>query len=163
MTLAVEQVDVEQVRELRHDVLRGPAFPWSESVYPADDDPRTLHLAGHADGLLVGCATWFPEPWPTTSTGPEPLEEAGHGPTPPEATWRLRGMAVAPQAQRSGVGSLLMERAFDLMRQRGARLLWCNARISALPFYEAHGFRRHGETFLSVGDIPHVVAYRHLP
>jgi GNAT superfamily N-acetyltransferase len=144
VTVVVEQVDVEQVRQLRHEVLRGPTFAWSESVYPADDDAATIHLAARDRDRVVGCATWFPEP----------LES--------EPAWRLRGMAVAPDRQGTGVGTLIMAASFERLAALDADLLWCNARMSALPFYEAHGFRRVGGTFPSVGGIPHTVAVRHL-
>jgi GNAT superfamily N-acetyltransferase len=144
VTVVVDDADVLAVRRLRHDVLRGVELPWEESIYASDDDERTFHLAARDGDQVVGCATWFPEPCQG------------------EPAWRLRGMAVARDRQGEGIGAQLMAAAFARLADRGADLLWCNARISALPFYEAHGFRAVGEPFLAVGTIPHTVALRRL-
>lgn len=129
---AVESVLPWVVRPLRHAVLR-PGQPAGASAYPQDDDPETLHLAAYDEtGAVVGCATFFPEP----------LDG--------EPGWRLRGMATAPAVRGQGYGADLLARGLEELRGRGSPLLWCNARTTALGFYERYGFRRRGEEF----DVP---------
>ena len=65
---------------------------------------------------------------------------------------QLRGMAVAPGARGGGVGLALL-RAIEAAHPEG---LWCNARVSALGFYERAGWRVLSETFEIVGVGPHV-------
>jgi GNAT superfamily N-acetyltransferase len=66
---------------------------------------------------------------------------------------QLRGMAVDATAQRSGIGSALLEFAEAHLRAVGGTdYRWCNARVRAIPFYERHGWRVVSEEF----EIPEV-------
>jgi len=126
---AVESVVVATIRPLRHEVLR-PGQPVSASAYPQDDDQQTLHLAAYDDaGAVVGCATFFPERLDA------------------EPAWRLRGMATAPAVRGQGYAGEMLARGREELRERGVRLLWCNARASAVGFYERYGFERRGAEF----------------
>ena len=146
---AVEEVAAGDVLLLRSAVLR-PGLPLEASQYAQDDDPDAHHLAVRlGDGRIVGCATYFPDPWP----GDEPPLS---GPT-----WRLRGMATAPEVRGTGTGGLLLETGLEVVRKEGAVLLWCNARTAAIGFYERYAFRIEPEEF-SEGplQIPHHRAWR---
>jgi len=59
---------------------------------------------------------------------------------------QLRGMAVANQWQRHGVGQRIVESAENIAIERGKNL-WCNARFSAIGFYERQGWNQSGEFF----------------
>ena len=64
--------------------------------------------------------------------------------------FRIVALAVQKQAQRRGVGSLLLERAERLAQERRAALLIVNSGLSRLPahaFYEKHGFPKKGYGF----------------
>ena len=50
-------------------------------------------------------------------------------------------MATAPELQGQGVGTRVLRTAVDLVASAGGTLIWCNARVSALGFYERAGFR----------------------
>jgi predicted GNAT family N-acyltransferase len=135
----VRGVSADVVRPLRHAILRA-GYPESESIYPADDLVDTVHLAAFDGDEVVGTATLFPEPY------------AG------QPAWRLRGMAVADGWRCRGIGSQLLGEVVDQVRESGGRLLWCNARTVALPFYVGHGFTTVGEEFLVAHGVPHHVA-----
>jgi GNAT superfamily N-acetyltransferase len=142
MTLVVRRARVEETFPLRHAVLR-PGRPVTASVYA--EDQSAVNIGAWADDVLVGCATFFPDPW---VGGPD---------EPPEpAAWRLRGMAVEPTRQRGGVGRRVLEAGVDAAREAGAPLLWANARTAALPFYEAQGWRVAGPEFITADTgLPH--------
>jgi GNAT superfamily N-acetyltransferase len=107
------------------------------AAWPGDDEPATLHLAAYADGAEpVGVVTLLPRAWPA-----RPADEDSDG------DHQLRGMAVDPRRQGQGVGSVLLTAALERLAARGATLLWCNARMSAVAFYERGGFRRDGAVF----------------
>jgi predicted GNAT family N-acyltransferase len=126
---AVESVLAATIRPLRHAVLR-PGQPAAAATYPQDDAPDTLHLAAYDDaGSVVGCATFFPES----------LEG--------EPAWRLRGMATAPAVRGQGYAGEMLLRGIEELRERGVRLLWCNARTNAVGFYQRFGFTRRGAEF----------------
>lgn len=145
VSVRIEQVDAETVRPLRHDVLR-PGFPYEVSVQPTDD--AATHFAAYDDaGRVVGVATVFAEPYPDTG----------------EPAWRLRGMAVAPNARGGGYGGALLTAAVTYATGRGGALMWCNARVTALGFYARYGFAVDGEVFDVPGGGPHRRLRRPLP
>jgi predicted GNAT family N-acyltransferase len=138
-------VALEAVLPLRQAVLR-PGRPVEESSFAPDMDPATVHLAAvDATGAVLGCATWFPEPWQGAPA------------------WRLRGMATAPAARGTGLGGRLLEEGLALARDAGVGLVWCNARTLAVGFYRRYGFETVGEEFESGYGIPHFVMCRPLP
>lgn len=171
MTVVVRPVPVALVRPLRGAVLR-PGRPPEAAVWPGDDAPGAVHLAaydvaaggtgcdggdepasddlpaddrpaddlpaddlppddGAAGGEPVGVLTLLPAAYPGTG----------------EAAYQLRGMAVEPGRQGRGVGERLMAAALAAVRDRGATLLWCNARVSAEAFYARAGFVPDGDRF----------------
>jgi GNAT superfamily N-acetyltransferase len=142
MTLEVRRATPDEIFPLRHAVLR-PGRPASASVYAEDDS--AVHVGAWDDGLLVGCATVFPDAW------------AGSADWPAEArAWRLRGMAVDPSRHRSGVGRAVLAAVVDVATAGGAPLLWANARTSALAFYEAGGWVVAGPEFITADTgLPH--------
>ena len=86
------------------------------------------------DGELVAVATFVP-----TADGVQ-----------------LRGMAVDPARQGTGLGRVLVDAAVERLRAAGVRRLWCNARDDAVPFYERLGWRVTGAGFVDEQlGIPH--------
>ena len=139
MTVVVRRADVTEILPLRRAVLR-PGFPVEASDYP--QDPGSVHIGAWDDGRLVGCATVFPDPW----AGPPAVPDA----------WRLRGMAVEPDRQGTGIGARVLAQAVAGARAAGAPLLWANGRSTAIGFYERLGWRVAGEEFTaSDTGLPH--------
>lgn len=136
MTIEVREAAVEEILPLRKAVLR-PMEPIEPSPY--DGYPDVHHFAAFDDGFVVGCATVFPSAYDDL-----------------DSTWQLRGMAVEPGRQGSGIGRLVLSPAIELVRAAGAPALWANARTTALPFYEAMGFAVIGDEFIhGPSELPH--------
>ena len=143
MTLEIREATVEEILPLRKAVLR-PMEPVAPSPY--DGAANVHHFAAFDDGVAVGCATVFPSEYDGLPVGSAAIESA----------WQLRGMAVEPGRQGSGVGRLVLEPAIDLVRAAGAPALWANARTTALPFYQAMGFEIVSEEFsYGPSELPH--------
>jgi GNAT superfamily N-acetyltransferase len=141
VTLQLRRATAEEIRPLRHEMLRA-GYPPEASVYAEDDD--AVHVGAWDDGLLVACATVFPQPW----AGPAPAAE--------RSAWRLRGMAVAPERQGTGIGVQVLTVAVDAARAAGAPLMWANARSTALGFYLRQGWQVAGEEFVTADTgLPH--------
>jgi ribosomal protein S18 acetylase RimI-like enzyme len=138
-------VPVSEVRPLRGRVLR-PQAP-QEVLWPGDDDPDVFHLAASEGGVVVGVASLYPRPHPLA---------------PAPGDWQLRGMAVEPGLQKSGVGGALIDAMMKEIGARGGLRLWCNARTSAVGFYLRSGFERVGARFEVKGVGPHFVMHRAL-
>lgn len=138
----VVELDAGATHRLRQTVLRAH-LPEAGVENPEDDLPGTVHLGVvEEDGRLSAVATLFPEP------------------TEHRPGWsgvRLRGMAVDPERQGHGLGSLLLDAVVDRARRDGHRVLWANGRDTALDFYTRRGWEVVGEGFTSVGLPHHVV------
>jgi len=155
-------VDVELIPAgasypLRHAVLR--AHQGIEDVpFEQDDEPGTATFGAveRGSGAVVGVATVFRERAPF-----DPAEAGVPAGTGSEAsTWQLRGMATRPDLQGRGIGSAVLGAIFDHVAAEGGDLLWCNARVSAVAFYERAGFRTWGEEWVEPAHGPHVVMWR---
>jgi GNAT superfamily N-acetyltransferase len=145
--LVVERIDAEATHPLRQSVLR-PGRPVEECVFPGDEDEATLHVGALRDGEVVAIASLYLEPRPVDAAGgAERAADHDAG-----TVWRLRGMATDPSLRRMGAGAAALEACEQHARERGGTLLWCNARVEAIAFYEANGWSVLGDEF----DIPTV-------
>jgi len=148
----VKFVQLETILKLRRRVLQ----PNQPAVFPEDCQANTLHVAvflpKRARSIFLGtpvcCASFV-------------LTDQVEG-TP---YYQLRGMATDPTWQRRGLGSRLLAWTEEYFRdwmmstlQTPAVYLWCNAPVSAVPFYEKQGWRCTGDVF----DIPGVGPHRRM-
>ena len=135
----ITKIDAEKVRPLRHSELRkGQDF--STTSYLEDYEADTFHMACIVDEKIVTCATFYPEKSTKIKS---------------ENTYRLRGMATDSNSQRKGYATDLMIESFKELKEKGVNLLWCNARLVAVSFYESLGFKITGELFNIEGIGPH--------
>jgi GNAT superfamily N-acetyltransferase len=142
----IRLVDGATTQELRRAVLR-PNWPVGSPMH-GDENPDAVHFAAvDGDAEVIGCCLILPRPYPLRP------DEAG--------AWQLRGMATAPERQGTGVGTAVLNYAVEHARRRAGRLLWCDARTTAVPFYRAHGFVTEGEEFLHAeSGTPHFRMWR---
>lgn len=152
--MTVCSLTAADVRPLRSEVLR-PGQPPDSLVYPGDDAPGSLHAGTLVDGEIVGIATVYPEPMPPESAAALPDVDFD-----PSNAFRLRGMATRATFQGSGLGRAVLTRCIEHVREAGADVLWCNARIGALGFYERLGFSTVGDEFDIAGIGPHYVMWK---
>jgi GNAT superfamily N-acetyltransferase len=54
--------------------------------------------------------------------------------------FQLRGMAVLKSHQKKGLGKALIKFGENLLHQKKASIVWCNAREIAVNFYKNNGF-----------------------
>jgi len=113
-----------------------------------DDAPATIHLGAFRDDQLAGVASIYP------AKLPEKPELTG--------TCQLRGMATLPKVRGLGLGRALLQACEDAAREAGGALVWCNARVSAAPFYSRHGWQTMGDAFDIPTVGPHFRMYRYL-
>jgi predicted GNAT family N-acyltransferase len=137
VTLSKGTQDLAAIRQLRYAILRKPLEMSFESALLAEDHlESTFHILAWSDvnqQELVGCATLHE---PDRINRPDPRVQ-------------IRGMAVHERVQGMGVGRLIVQEA-KRFAQAESKSLWCNARQTAVGFYEKQGFMRCGEWF----DIP---------
>jgi len=142
----IKLVDAEEIRPLRHKMLR-QGKTYSTTSYNRDNERLTFHLGVTVEEKIVSCATFYPE---------ETNKMRDKNP------YRLRGMATDSNYLRKGYGRQIMQEAFQILKLKECNLLWCNARIIAVPFYQSVGFQEIGDLF-DISDIgPHYYMYKRI-
>jgi GNAT superfamily N-acetyltransferase len=141
--IRVEPVAVNAVVGLRHQVLRA-GLPREAAIFEGDSDPHSVHLAAFEGDVVVGCVTLHASHWEG------------------RPAWQLRGMAVAPGYQKSGVGrALLASIDAHIATDGNKRMLWCNARVPAAMFYQKHGWEIVSDVFEIPTAGPHLRMVKH--
>lgn len=140
--ITCRRVPAAEIWPLRHRILR-PGLPAETARFDGDLDALTRHYAAVADGEPVVCLTLMRSEW--------------RG----QPAWQLRGMATDELHQGQGLGRQLLELAAAEARgEDSSGILWCNARSSAIGFYEKLGWRVISEPFDVPGVGPHVTMLR---
>jgi GNAT superfamily N-acetyltransferase len=122
--LYIEQVVASRTWKLRQEVL----YPQgSLKDVMIDDDFEGTHFAATLEGELVGVISIF---------------EFDQG------QYQFRKFAVLPHFQGYGIGTELLHRVLDFCRSVRGSLLFCDARVEAVPFYEKQGMHIKGKPFL---------------
>jgi predicted GNAT family N-acyltransferase len=146
MDVRLEQVPAAATFPLRQRVLR-PHERIEQLALPGDDDPEACHIAARTAGReVVGTASVRRElpPWQLSA---------------PQA-WRLRGMATSEELRGLGIGARVLDAVLAHVAVHGGGLLWCNARVPAVPFYSRAGFSTCGEPWMDPDIGPHVAMWR---
>jgi predicted GNAT family N-acyltransferase len=135
--LTFREATLKEILPLRHKILR-PGKTRDAAIFPGDDQPATRHFAAVEDGQIVACLTMLH----TTENNQD--------------AWQLRGMAVAAEMRRKGIGAKLLTHAERVLKRSSAtRTLWCNARTPAVEFYVKQGWKTVGNEFEVEGVGPH--------
>jgi GNAT superfamily N-acetyltransferase len=114
----VERVERDRILDFRGRVLGGSAT--GSRAFSRDLATTTRHWAAIADGFIVGCVSV--------------MQLRGYA---------LRGMAVAVEHRRQGIGTRMLRAVCEEVDAP----LWCNARIQAVPFYLHRGWVEVGPRF----------------
>lgn len=142
--MKVRFITAQETHPLRLLVLR-PGGVMADCQWPIDSAEGAFHL-GVDEGEERICVASF--------------QAATHELVIAKRPWQLRGMATHPDHRGKGAGRALVERALDHLREQGADVLWCNARLVAVPFYERLEFRIEGPLFEIPGIGGHHVMWR---
>jgi predicted GNAT family N-acyltransferase len=122
--------------DLRYRVLHEP-FGVERDDDWNDQDPASTHVVATVEDDVIGYARLI-------------AEEGGK-------TGQIRQVAVAPQWERRGVGTALIQGAIDEAGRLGMTDVWLNARLTAVPFYEKLGFKVTSGVFRTPRTyLPHV-------
>jgi GNAT superfamily N-acetyltransferase len=142
--LDLRRATLDEILPLRHAELR-PGLPLESARFDGDDDPTTRHFGAflRTTGEIVCCVSC--------------MRTARNG----EDAWQVRGMATRGDVVRRGIGRALLAHAVAALHaEDGPRLLWCNARVTALGFWEREGWTVASEVFDIPGVGPHRVMRR---
>ena len=126
-----EEVQIEQIRyeltwRIRHQVMY-PNLPFDAIKLPTD--PEGIHFGLYVGDILSCVVSVFNE----------------------DHVYQFRKFATLEVVQGKGYGSMLLSYVIAFIRQEGGIKIWCNARASAITFYERFGFKVRGEEFTEQG------------
>lgn len=68
---------------------------------------------------------------------------------------KLQRMAVLKKYRKQGFGKVLITEAENFAKLQGFHTIELGAQLSAIPFYEALGYKAYGEEFIDA-DMPHM-------
>ncbi|MCU4667340.1 GNAT family N-acetyltransferase [Bacillus paralicheniformis] len=144
--IEVKPINAEDTYEIRHRILR-PNQPLEACKYETDLLGGTFHLGGYYRDRLISIASFH---------------QAEHSELEGQKQYQLRGMATLEGYREQKAGSTLIRHAEELLRKKGADLLWCNARTSVSGYYEKLGFSEQGEVYDIPPIGPHILMYKKL-
>ena len=122
----IEQIRTELTWKLRQKVL----YPLQTiAEMQMDEDTDGYHFAAFVDNYIVGVVSLFRK----------------------DDSFQFRKLAVDPSVQNQGIGSALLNYITAFAKNEGGETLWCNARVTAIPFYIKHDFTQTGKFFTKNG------------
>jgi GNAT superfamily N-acetyltransferase len=174
MDVLVERVSAPETFDLRWRVLR-PHQRLEEMTLQGDDDPDAAFYVAREvttrNVLATASVQREAPPWEPRHrhdrdhAGPDSLLDV-----PPDArlaagnnaanAWRLRAMATADGFRGLGLGRRVLDAVVDYVADAGGELVWCGARIGAVPFYERAGFSTLGDFYEEPVVGTHVLMWR---
>ncbi|WP_286265969.1 GNAT family N-acetyltransferase [Thalassotalea atypica] len=128
--MEIRRISWEQTIPLRHRVL-WPMKPPEYCYVEGDDD--AWHFGAFVDNELVCVASVFLQ-----------LNKA-----------RLRKFATNADYQSQGIGSQMLRYILQALENTDAKVFWCDARESALNFYQRFGMQPYGKRFYKA-DVSYV-------
>ncbi|MBU2950313.1 GNAT family N-acetyltransferase [Tamlana agarivorans] len=127
----IKQITVKESYKVRQPVLR-PGRPITSCVFDGDDLTTTIHLGIYEHHNIIGVCSFF---------------KNDHKELPHPKQYQLRGMAVMESFQGKGIGNQILSYGESLMKEKNIKVIWCNARETALPFYKKSGYEIFGNAF----------------
>jgi predicted GNAT family N-acyltransferase len=120
--MEIRPISWQETMPLRHSVL-WPSKP-----------PEYCHVAGDADALHFGA--FIDDTLVCVASVYLAADKA-----------RLRKFATNIQYQHQGIGTQVLAYIIASLRDKNVALFWCDARESALSFYQRFGMQASGERF----------------
>ena len=146
MEFIIEEIQARRTHAIRHAVLR-KGQPIESCFFEGDELASSIHLGVFTNKKLIGVLSAY---------------ERKHTNLKEPLAYQVRGVAVLEAFRGHGFGRLLMQRIENVLSEKGISVIWLNARILAVPFYEKLDYALLGAPF----DIPrigkHYFFYKHL-
>jgi GNAT superfamily N-acetyltransferase len=135
--LSIEQIRPELTWRLRREVL----YPNEQLAHMAmEEDNHGYHFGAFHNNALVAVVSLF---------------QRGRD-------WQFRKFAVTDALQGQRVGTQLLDYITAFVVKENGGLLWCNARLSAIGFYNKFGFSAVGEVFHKNG-FDYIIMQKDIP
>jgi len=140
--MEIRRIHTSETFPLRIEILRKGIA--KDFQFVGDEAATTFHLGAFIQDECVGILSCMKKEhalWKETHV------------------YQLRGMAVKSDLQNSGVGKALVMESLKILKERECKLVWCNARETAVGFYEKMNFKTIGSRFQIPKVGPHFVMF----
>ena len=116
--IATTEIIINQIIELRYDVLRKP---WNQPIETATDDLEANSINAYIedDGKIIACGR---------------LQNNGN------SIGQIRYMAVSVSYQGKGLGKLILQKLEEEATSIQIKVIELHARDNALHFYQSQGY-----------------------
>jgi GNAT superfamily N-acetyltransferase len=140
----IKKIAAKETFSVRLPVLR-KGKPIESCRFEGDDLETTQHFGLYLSQELVGIISLFKKNNTTFSE---------------KNQYQIRGMAVLKNHRKKNFGKALIIHSEEECKNQGIDLIWFNARMEAIGFYEKMGYQKEGIPF----DIPdvgeHIVMFK---
>lgn len=144
MTTIIKEIPYLETFSVRHPVLRA-GKPIESCLFDGDDLITTHHFGLYLNEELVGIISLFLTKYLVFKE---------------QKQYQIRGMAVLEQYQKSGFGKMLILYSEAFLNTQKVDLIWFNARVEAVGFYEKMGYQKTGKIF-EIPDVgEHIVMFK---
>ena len=131
----IKEITITEAFSVRHPVLR-PGKSIESCHFEGDDLDSTIHFGFFEAENLSGIISVFKNNHAFFA----------------QNQFQIRGMAVLKAHQKKGIGAKLVRFAEQYIQKQNGILIWFNARIIAVGFYEKLGYQIIGDSF----EIPEI-------
>lgn len=146
MKIILKKISAESTISIRQQVLR-EGKPLESCYFDGDLLASTFHIGLFCDNILVGIISVYKKNAPLFID---------------ENQYQIRGMAVLKDFQKRSFGEQLVAHVENTLRPLKCNLIWFNARISAIGFYEKMNYAQVGFSFTIENVGEHVVMFKKL-
>lgn len=124
--MQIKKITGQQTLALRQQVL----WPDKDIAFcQLEGDQEALHFGAYIDNQLVCVASIFID----------------------KNKARLRKFATASACQNQGIGSTILKHILKTLPVYGINYFYCDARLSAIKFYQGFGMSCQGDSFMKSG------------
>jgi ribosomal protein S18 acetylase RimI-like enzyme len=145
--MEVKRIQPEQAYDLRLRVLWPHKEKRENCVVDIDNSEDAIHLGTFDGERIVAIGSLFRSDTPKIAHTEK---------------YRLRAMATDPEYRGQHAGEMLVRKAIEILRSKSIDVLWCDARLNAIGFYEKIGFKVIDEVYEVPIIGPHKFMYYEL-
>ncbi|MFM2202306.1 MAG: hypothetical protein RL040_1506 [Bacteroidota bacterium] len=132
MSLSARFIEPAETQSLRHRVLWPHLSSPEVCVIDIDNRDDAFHVGVFQGESVISIGSFF------RMSSPRLVQQN---------QYRLRAMATDPDYRRMHAGDYLLSFACEELRMRHVDVLWCDARLVAVPFYESIGFSKFDDVY----------------
>jgi len=145
--IEVRLIKSNLTHQIRHQVL-WPHKELKDCFLKKDNIKKTFHIGVFLNKELVSTGTFIKE---NNNLFENSIEQ-----------YRLRSMGTLKTHQGKNMGKQLIKFGLKILQREKIKLLWCDARKEAIPFYKKLGFNIIGDYYEIPNIGPHKLMYIYL-